>query len=246
MCLLITLAGLDPAHPVVVASNRDERRDRPAMPPGLWVGERHRALSPRDKRAGGTWLAVGDNGLFAGLTNLAGVPVRDDARSRGDLPHLAVDSGSVDAAVEVVRAAVGRDPFNGFQLLVTDGARVRVLAHAEGRIDEASFGAGSVVVISNEHRVGALAIPGLDAAAEPGLDLEERFARLAPLLLDQGERSGHRILKDGGEYGTVSSSLVGVPTAGLMRGLVWRYAAGQPDQVPYRNYGNLARRLFEG
>ena len=30
------------------------------MPPGLWVGKPQRALSPRDKRAGGTWLAVGE------------------------------------------------------------------------------------------------------------------------------------------------------------------------------------------
>ena len=29
------------------------------------------------------------------------------------------------------------------------------------------------------------------------------------------------------------------------RALVWRYAAGAPDEVEYRNYGNLARRLTD-
>jgi len=42
----------------------------------------------------------------------------------------------------------------------------------------------------------------------------------------------------------VSSSLIAIPR-GDLRELVWRYAAGAPDEVPYRNYGNLARRLVE-
>ena len=55
-----------PDYPVflLVASNRDEERSRPSSPPGLWVGERRRILSPRDRRAGGTWLAVNDRGML--------------------------------------------------------------------------------------------------------------------------------------------------------------------------------------
>ncbi|MGA0870627.1 MAG: NRDE family protein, partial [Planctomycetota bacterium] len=56
MCLLITLVGVDPDHPSIVASNRDERRDRPSAPPGLFVGQKRRILSPRDREAGGTWI----------------------------------------------------------------------------------------------------------------------------------------------------------------------------------------------
>jgi hypothetical protein len=65
------------------------------------------------------------------------------------------------------------------------------------------------------------------------------------LLLDAGDHGGHRVLKKGGSYGTVSSSLIAVPSADL-RALVWRYAAGSPDEAPYRSYGNLARRLVDG
>ena len=71
MCLLIVVRGRFAGHPIVVAGNRDERRDRKASPPGLWVGERRRVLSPRDRVAGGTWLGVNDLGAFAGLTNIA-------------------------------------------------------------------------------------------------------------------------------------------------------------------------------
>ena len=58
MCILILLRGLHREHPIVVGGNRDERTDRKAAPPGLWVGEHHRVLSPRDRVAGGTWLAI--------------------------------------------------------------------------------------------------------------------------------------------------------------------------------------------
>lgn len=244
MCLLILVTGVDSDHPILVASNRDEQRDRPAAPPGLFVGERHRMLSPRDRRAGGTWLAVGDDGGFAGLTNLAGVPVPDGAATRGDLPHEAIDAGGVDAGAERIRQLVASRPYGGFQIAISDGARTRVLAHAGGgRLEEHELAGGSLV-ISNEHRLGELHLPGLAAACEPGLSVDERLATMAALLLDQGEHSGHRILKLGGDYGTVSSSLIAVPGEPLSAGLVWRYAAGSPDQAPYRNYGNLARRLL--
>ena len=54
--------------------------------------------------------------------------------------------------------------------------------------------------------------------------------------------SGHRINKKGGDYGTVSSSVVCVPAKDLLH-LRWLYAIGEPDEATYRNYGNLAKRI---
>ena len=79
--------------------------------------------------------------------------------------------------------------------------------------------------------------------AAPGLPLEERVERLQQLLRDEGESTGHRILKKGGDYGTVSSSIIAVPDRDIL-GLSWWYAAGEPDVAAYRNYGNLAKRLL--
>lgn len=241
MCLLIALTGLDEDHPILVASNRDEARARKAAPPGLFVGKRHRILAPRDRLAGGTWIGINDAGMFAGLTNLGGSARRLGTRSRGHLPHLALDTGDVAAAVRAVAEAVRADVFDGFQMLLTDGATSHVLVHESGVLDDQVLPDGPVV-LSNEHRVGELVLPGLAAACESGLTVAQRFARLRPLLLDTGERSGHRILKAGGDYGTVSSSLIAVPR-GDPRLLVWEFAAGPPDEVGYRDYGNLGRRL---
>ena len=109
MCLMILIQGLDPEFPLLVASNRDEDRSRKAAPPGLFAGERQRMLSPRDRRGGGTWLAVNQHGLFAGITNVAGAATRPLPGSRGVLPHLALDGAlhreDLDGACRAVRTA---------------------------------------------------------------------------------------------------------------------------------------------
>jgi uncharacterized protein with NRDE domain len=238
MCLLILLRGADPDFPLIVASNRDEHRERKASPPGLFLGVDHRILSPRDRVAGGTWMALNDQGMFAAITNLAGVPERPLETSRGELPHLAVDQSDVTSGMDAVRARCRDAEFNAFQLVVADGDRARVAVAANGTFDEIEI-EDKVAVMSNEHRLGELVLPvtvGREAA------LEDRTEVLKEVLRDEGERTGHRILKKGGEYGTVSSSILAVPAGGLS-GLQWWYAAGEPDVVRYRDYGNLARRL---
>jgi hypothetical protein len=241
MCLLIVLRGVAPGHPVVVASNRDERFDRKAAPPGLWVGQRRRVIAPRDREAGGTWLGVNDRGLCAGLTNIAGAPQRSGAATRGMLPHLALDQDDLEAAVGAVRAAVLANALNPFQLVLCDGRRTLVLRYRDAMLGVESW-APPVLVVSNEHEPGQLELPGLSAALPPALELGDRLDRLATLLLDPGGAGRHAILKKGDGRGTVSSALLAVAESGP-NALVFRYAAGPPDVTAYRDYGNLGRRL---
>lgn len=243
MCLLIVVRGLDADYPLLVASNRDEARDRLASPPGLWVGARRRVLSPRDRRAGGTWLGVNDRGVVVGLTNIAGALAKAPAPTRGRLPHLGLDHDDAVQAAAALADELAKGADNPCQIVIADFERIVVLRHRDGeveRLDEV----GDVIVVSNEHAPGALRLEGMDAALEPGLDVEGRLAAFRPLLLDEGKAGGHRVLKKGGAWGTVSSSLLAVPR-GDMRRLRWLYTPGPPDEVAYRSYGNLGRRLME-
>ncbi len=242
MCLLIVLRGRFASHPVLVAGNRDERHDRKASPPGLWVGHRHRAISPRDRLADGTWLAVSDRGLFAGLTNVVGVDAAPGATSRGVLPHLAIDGGDLDAAIAAVTAAVAAAPFAGFQLVLCDGRRTVCLRHDRRGLTRIDWD-DEVLVLGNEHGPGELALPGLAAALQPRASPADQLEALRPLLLDTGGPGRHAVLKRGSDRGTVSSSLIAVPAVDPLQ-LSWRYAAGPPDVTEYRNYGNLGRRLL--
>lgn len=242
MCLLIVLRGLHGDHPIVVAGNRDERLDRRASPPGLWVGQRVRMLSPRDRQADGTWLAVDEHGRFAGLTNIVGEPPLAGAPSRGSLPHLALDQSDLDAAVAAVRARVGEQAHAAFQLVLCDGVRTIVMRHERGVVRVIEW-CDPVLVVSNEHEPGQLRLRGQSAGTAPGIDLPGRLEALAVLLRDRGGDGEHAVCKRGPERGTVSSSLVAVPRGDLTK-LVWLYAPGAPDVTPYRNYGNLGRRLL--
>lgn len=242
MCILIVMRGFHADHPLVVAGNRDERVDRLASPPGLWVGERRRVLSPRDRLALGTWLAVDERLAFAGITNWVGVPTVPGAPSRGHLVHAVLDQQDLEAGLDEVRRRVNQHAHSGFQLVVGDRRRVFVLRHAHGRVDVIEW-MEPVLVLTNEHEPGRLVPRGLSAASAPGIALDQRLASLVAMLRDRGSDGQHAICKRGQTYGTVSSSIVAIPH-GDPRELVWRYAPGPPDVTEYRNYGNLGRRLL--
>ena len=84
VCLLVVLSRIVPEWPLIVAANRDEQYARPADPVTV-LRERPRTLGGRDRLAGGTWLAVNEHGVVAGLTNqpMQRSPTR---RSRGAIP----------------------------------------------------------------------------------------------------------------------------------------------------------------
>ena len=81
------LSRVDPEAPLVVAANRDERMERPARAMTVLAEGPPRILGGYDELGGGTWLAINEHGLVAGLTNRPLEGGRDPAkRSRGELP----------------------------------------------------------------------------------------------------------------------------------------------------------------
>jgi uncharacterized protein with NRDE domain len=121
MCLLVFAWQTEPGYPLVVAANRDERLDRPARSMCV-LRERHpRILGGRDDMAGGTWLAVNEHGVVAGLTNRPSPGGRDPAkRSRGALPLIAADQRRAADAVEELCRRVRPGEYNPAWLLVGD------------------------------------------------------------------------------------------------------------------------------
>jgi uncharacterized protein with NRDE domain len=87
MCLLAIAIGVSTRWPLVIASNRDEYRDRPTLPLAVWntLGD-VTVMSGRDLRAGGTWMGCTTAGRIALLTNVREPDATAAALSRGDLP----------------------------------------------------------------------------------------------------------------------------------------------------------------
>lgn len=87
MCLIAWRWQPEAAVPLIVAANRDEAWDRPTLPLQRWrLDGGPEVLSGRDARAGGAWLAWGEHGRLAMLTNVRAWPPEPAApRSRGEL-----------------------------------------------------------------------------------------------------------------------------------------------------------------
>lgn len=107
--------------PLVVGANRDELYERPASPMAVLRAAGPRVLGGRDELAGGTWLAVNEAGVFAGVTNRPTGPGRDPAkRSRGELPLLLTRHRSAAQAVSEFEAGVDPASYNPCWILVGD------------------------------------------------------------------------------------------------------------------------------
>lgn len=120
MCLLVAVFQVVEDAPLIVAANRDERYDRPATPLTTLSPARPRILGGRDELAGGTWLAVNEHGVVAGLTNKPAAAGRDPAkRSRGEIPMLLATESSAADAVGCLRA-LRPESFNPCWVLVGD------------------------------------------------------------------------------------------------------------------------------
>ena len=124
MCLLVVVSRVLAEWPLIVAANRDERYDRAASAVQLLRSDCPRTLGGRDLLAGGTWLAVNERGVVAGLTNLPTSTRDPTKRSRGEIPLMLTSGGSAaEGAASFVSAAVAED-YNPCWVLVGDRARL--------------------------------------------------------------------------------------------------------------------------
>ncbi|WP_108124746.1 NRDE family protein [Saccharospirillum mangrovi] len=155
MCLMVLNWRPEAAVPLLVVANRDEFRGRPTEPMHWWPAEAQRPtlLAGRDQQAGGTWLAIGEGGDFALLTNIRpGYIGRNAERSRGELPLRFIDTlaagGTLDDFHHDVQTEI--TGYGGFNLVV--GNRQRLLW------------------FSSDHPAGHWLTPGIHAVSNDALD----------------------------------------------------------------------------
>lgn len=153
MCTLIVMRDLFRWYPLVVAANRDEDLARPSSPPRVWEGS-PRLLAPVDERGGGAWLGVSERGIFAAVTNRAGIP-HDPAKpvSRGALVLAALEAQTAEEAAERM-AAADAGLSNGYHLVIADRERAFILyGSGGGRPSCAELGGGLAVVTERGARM---------------------------------------------------------------------------------------------
>jgi uncharacterized protein with NRDE domain len=133
MCLIAIAWQAHAAFPLVVAANRDEWRDRPAIPAAWWP-DHPGLLAGRDLQAGGTWMGITRTGRFAAVTNFRDPSDRrSTARSRGMLlTEFLLGDEPPEAYLHTIAARSAE--YNGFNLLVGDGRSLLYFGSREGAV----------------------------------------------------------------------------------------------------------------
>jgi uncharacterized protein with NRDE domain len=253
MCLLAVLFRAHPDAPLIVAANRDELLARPATPM-TWLEESPpRIAGGKDLLAGGTWMAISESGLFAGLTNRPATGGRDPAkRSRGEIPLALARAAGAGGAMRLFdeRFAPHASAFNPAWLLAGD----REALHYIDLADEARHRALAPGLHVLENRALEAPSPKADhvramLAGVESLRGDTLTARLAAMLADHTIPEGARAAREAkalerpleteancvhaGIYGTRSAAILVVPAQGPPR---IRYTKGPPCTTAWEDW----------
>lgn len=244
MCTIILTRRADGTP--IVGANRNEFYGRPASPPALREAGERTILAPRDEQAGGTWLGVNDAGLFVGLTNRFGPPVRPDRRSRGEVVQRALGADGVDDALRLVDG-LEADAFNPFHLLVVDRDATGLAIHdgellTTHHVDSARLVVTELGFGAVDDRRRRRLMPRLRAAeGSGGLDLDS----LRHMLADcepKGSIAATCVELEGADYGTRSSSIIRL--AARPDDAVFLHTDDAPCRSDYDDYSDTFRQLL--
>jgi uncharacterized protein with NRDE domain len=247
MCTLMVFHRCVPGTPLVVGANRDEFVDRPTEGPALRRLDYGGIVSPRDVRAGGTWLGLNAHGLFAAITNRPARKLDPQRRSRG---HLVVDVLRARSAAQAIEELenLTAETYNPFNLLVADREQVHAITYREAprRIELDS----PVIVLGNTDptepptaKLSRLEMRAqLAAGASAGTVLEE-LAEICRSHDGGGDALDDTCVHTDG-YGTRSSTLLRMGAANDDTEL--RYTDQAPCISEYRDFTPLLRALVAG
>jgi len=256
VCLLIAQFGVEPDAPLIVAANRDELLDRPAKVMTILRDANPRILGGRDELAGGTWLAVNEHGLVAGLTNQPSGSGRDPSkRSRGELPLAFAQYETAAEAVRVVTAKLDPAQYNPCWMLVGDRHSMFSIGLSGGGSPEVEQLQPGLHVLENAPLRPASAkaafVERLVAKAKSNAGQAGSVAALEDVLRDhtpsvpepRTDATGRvwppsisAACVHAAGYGTRSAMTVVVPAAGLP---IVRAADGRPCEVPLQDFSDL-------
>lgn len=241
MCTLIGFWRSVSGYDLVVGMNRDESITRPSDPPAVLPGTPV-VVAPRDRQAGGTWIGASGTGLVVALSNRRG-RASPTARSRGQLVLDALRQSSVAAVDVFLQREVREHEYNFWNLFVGSRKEVRFFRF-DGELSMAR-GHEGLNVLTNE---------GGNAVTDPKVQLIQGLLAKAPGTSEDVVRSVQRTLRmnasggspglcvHGAGGGTVSSTILALSNADPGEHVLL-YADGPPCTTPYRDYGEVIRRL---
>jgi uncharacterized protein with NRDE domain len=234
VCLLIAAFGTEPDAPLIIAANRDERLDRPAVAMTVLRERGPRILGGRDLLAGGT------------------------KKTRGELPLAFAEHASAAEGVAAVCAELDPAQYNPCWLLVGDRSALFFVGIGSGREPDVEELGTGLHVLENAPLSARSAkaefvrrLAAEELAARPGQGAAGRLAAMEAVLRSHQPAVPEPRTDETGRvwppeisapcvhtaaYGTRSAMTVVVPAAGLP---VVRVADGRPCTHPFLDVTRL-------
>ncbi len=244
MCLLVVASRVVTGEPLIVGANRDEVLERPSIAATVLEPGPPRIVGGRDELSRGTWLAVNQHGVCAGLTNQPLGDAKDPSkRSRGELPLALARHPTASAAVDALLSASRPADYNGSWLLVGD-------RRALFFVDFTGSGEGTAVTLPPgiyvlENRALGETSPKVDLVREElgrPADADEMVAAFRRVLTDHRNPEGDERPNAAScvhleSFGTRSSCIVRVPSGRAVPRL-W-VSDGPPCARAYEDVSHL-------
>lgn len=243
MCTLVILRR--PEHdgwPLLMAANRDERAGRAAEPPGRHWDDRPEVVGGLDLEATGSWLGLNDHGVAAAILNRHGtLGAMVGKRSRGELVLDALDHADAAAASEAL-AEIEPSAYRPFNLIIADNRDAFWIKHADdGAIASYPLGTGISMITSGDlndpHSARIRCYrPLFINASVPDPDKDnwsDWQLLLSSTVSETGLANDAMCIATDSDYGTRSSSLIGLPAA-FTNLPKWQFAAGPPHRHDFQ------------
>ena len=244
MCTLAILYRTVRGTPILVASNREEQRDRPTQYPKIQSGT-PRIVCGIDRKAGGTWLGVNQHGLFCTVLNRPKKRVPLDPRSRGLLCREMLDLRNAREAADFAARELATGKYAGANYVCAD-ARYAAVIYGGEEIKIVEITPGLHIITNgnmNDYRDERhelvrrmLTLHTLESGVTFLAVASRTFSRKP----DSFGRRGVVML--GEEYGTVSSTLLSLPRK--IQQAIMQYSPGPPGDHPYDDLSALLRQVL--
>jgi uncharacterized protein with NRDE domain len=244
MCLLAIQYQVADDAPILVAQNREELFERPTQGPRIQSG-RPRVVCGIDRKAGGTWFGVNQHGLFAAAANRPKTIVPGEPRSRGLLCRELLSQRTAKEAAQHAARELRTGCYAGVNYICADVESGWVV-YGGNAVEVAELTPGLHLMTNGNlddpaderqqfvHRL--LTLQRLDSAVAFLAVASRAFSR-------KPDKAGRRgVVIAGGEYGTVSSSLLSLPFK--MQNSIYQYAPGPPSDTPYDDVSALLRQVL--
>lgn len=248
MCTLILLRRPSHHWPLLLATNRDEMLGRPWLQPARHWAEHPGIMAGLDQLAGGSWLGINNQGVVAAILNRTGtLGSTPGKRSRGELVLKALTYADA-AKASTAMTEMNLGDYRTFNLIVADRQDAFWVTHRgsdAGRRVESEMLPEGVSMLTDRNvndpkspRI-QMYLSAFQTASEPDPEAEDGWASWTSLLssrrFDPAAGPGGAMTVVNGDFGTLSSSLIAIPSDQQSgEGPIWHFAAGPPDRAEYQ------------